>query len=64
MKRLKDIKDLFKKTFIVETPEPNTDFIWYNNTNGEYDNYDVELIYINTEFEELVVRLKGGSDEL
>lgn len=64
MKKLKDVKGLFKKAFIVETPEPNADFIWYHNTNEKYDNYEVELIYINTEFEELVARLKGGDNEL
>ena len=64
MKKLKDIKNLFKKTFIVETPELNVDFIWYHNTNDKYDDYEVELIYINDEFEELVVKLKGGRNEL
>ena len=64
MKKLKDIKNLLKKTFIVETPEPNVDFIWYHNTNDKYDDYEVELIYINDEFEELVVKLKGGRNEL
>ena len=31
---------------------------------GVYDDYEVELIYINDEFEELVVKLKGGRNEL
>lgn len=64
MKKLKDIKGLFKKTFIVETPDPNADFIWYHNTKDKYEDYEVELIYINNEFDELVVKLKGGNNEL
>ena len=64
MIKLKDIKNLFMNVFIVETPGPNADFTWYHNTKDKYDEYEVDLIYISDEFDELVVKLKGGNDEL
>lgn len=64
MIKLKDIKNLFMNVFIVETPDPKSDFTWYHNTEDKYDDYEVDLIYINDEFDELVVKLKGGNDEL
>lgn len=64
MIKLKDIKNLFMNVFIVETPDPNADFTWYHNTKDKYDEYEVDLIYISDEFDELVVKLKGGNDEL
>lgn len=62
--KLKDIKNLFINAFIVETPDPHSDFTWYHNTEDKFDEYEVDLIYINDEFDELVVKLKGGNDEL
>ncbi len=66
--KLKDIKKLFVKPVVLEINDcevkgsnPNEigiGFMWENKTNNKYDDHEVELIYINSELEELVIKLK------